>query len=146
MAYSTIADVQNAAGGERTLRELSDVDNSNAVNVAAVESAIVVADATIDSHLLARVSVPIAEPVPTVIKALSADEAVFILKSRRKNLLTDSDMAMRESRLATLASLASGRTTLGVYPEPTKSELLRYDATDRPSDKAISRESLKGFC
>jgi phage gp36-like protein len=146
MAYSTVADVQIAAGGEKSLRELSDVDNSSAINVAAVEAAIIAADATIDSHLFSRVQVPLAAPVPAVIRTLSADEAVFILKSRRRAMVTDADLALHEARLQTLGALASGRTTLGVYPEPTKSELLRYDATDRPSDKAVSREALKGFC
>lgn len=146
MAYSTIADVQIAAGGERSLRELSDVDNSNAVDTAAVESAIVEADAEIDSYMHARVAVPMVPPIPPVIRVISAALAVFILKSRRRALITDVDMTLRASRLEQLAGLASGKITLGVYPEPAKSELLRYESTDRPSDKAISRDSLKGFC
>lgn len=146
MAYSTVADVQNAAGGERSLRELSDVDNTNAVNTSAVQSAIVEADATIDSYLHSRVSVPIAAPVPEVIRALSAAIAVFILKTRRRNMLTEIDIQLQDSRLVQLQSIATGKVTLGVYPEPTKSPLLRYESTARSDAKAVSRNSLKGFC
>jgi phage gp36-like protein len=145
MAYSTIADVKIAAGGERALRELSDVDSSNAVNNAAVESAIVEADALIDSYLLARYAVPLST-TPPVINHLSRAIAVWVLKGRRRNLLTEQDSELHAAHLVQLEALATGKATLGVYPEPTKSELLRYEASDRPNDKAISREALKGFC
>jgi len=146
VAYSTLADVQVSAGGEKSLRELSDVDNANAVNPAAVASAIAEADAIIDSHVHTRLAVPLTAPIPPVIVAISAALAVFLLKSRRKNLISEIDLQLHESRLMQLQAIATGRVTLGVYPEPTKSELLRYDSTDRPSDKAVSREALKGFC
>lgn len=146
MAYSTIADVRMVAGGERPLRELSDVDNSNAVNAAAVESAIVAADAVIDSYINSRVAVPLQEPIPPVIRQLSAELAVFKLRQRRRNLLTETDVAFYDRLLDQVKALASGSQTFGVYPEPTKSELLQYEASDRPSDKAVSRENLKGWC
>ncbi len=144
--YSTIADVQIAAGGESSLRELSDVDNRNAVNRAAVESAIVEGDAIIDSAIHVRLAVPLQAPIPQVIRTLSAAIAVFILKTRRRGLVSELDIQLQESRLKQLESLATGRTSFGVSPAPTKSELLRSETTDRPSDKAVSRANLKGFC
>ncbi len=144
--YSTIADVQIAAGGDATLRELSDVNDSGAINRAAVESAIVEADAMIDSVIHPRLAVPLAHPAPPVIRALSAAIAVFVLKGRRRGMLAEVDIQLHESRMKQLDTLATGRTSFGVTPSPTKSELLRYESSDRPSDKAVSRANLKGFC
>ena len=59
--------------------------------------------------------------------------------------IVTTDVGGTHARFA-LAEIAAGKVTLGVYPEPAKSELLRYESTDRPDDKAVSRKSLKGFC
>ncbi len=145
MGYSTIADVQVAAGGAKALLQLSDVDNTNAINVAAVESAIDEADGIIDSRLAGRYAVPLEPPVPSRIRALSAATAAFILKSRRHNMVTEVDLQLHSDRLDELRATGEGEIAIGRHPEPLKSELLRYEATDRPSDKSISRNATKGF-
>ena len=145
MSYSTIADVQIAAGGEARLRELSDVDRTNQVNLAAVESAIVEADAIINSWVHKRHGIDIPAPAPPTIRAISAAMAVYILKTRKANMVSEVDIQLQEQRIEQLRQFSRGETTLGVYPEPAKSEKIIDLASDR-SDLVISRNSLKGFC
>ncbi len=144
MAYCTIADVQTSAGGESRLRELSDVDKASAVNRAAVESAIVEADADINSYVHKRFGVDLADPVPPLIRSLSSSMAVFVLK-RRRNMLSESDMQIQETRLAQLKAIATGELSLGVSPVPAKSEYVGDQSTARSGKKEASRQKLRGF-
>lgn len=145
MAYSTITDVEIAAGGERALRELSDVNSDNAVNAAVVESAIAESDAVINTYVHKRYGVDLVAPVPPAIRTLSASMAVFTLKSRRRNLLNEVDVQLQQQRIDMLGKFAKGETSLGVTPIAGKSEYVADSATARPTDKDVSRENLKGF-
>lgn len=144
--YSSVQDVELAAGGEDRLLALSDWANDGRLGSdaeAAVEDAIGEADAWIDSYVSKRYDVPL-ETVPNLIRDISRNEAVFILRSRR-SMATDVDMAMHAERERKLKAIEAGETTLGVLPQPTKSSLVVDNQSDRPCTKAVSRENTKGF-
>lgn len=143
MAYSTQSDVQTAVGGSDRLLQLSDVTGAGAVDSAYVQRAIDEADGWINTHAQKLYDVPIA-PVPSPIRDISANEAGFILKSRR-DMATEIDVKRHDERKALLEEFRDGKNTLGVSPRPTKSPLVVDRQTDRPSDKAVSREATKGY-
>lgn len=144
MGYATLDDVQHAAGGERRLRELSDWTGRGAVDPAEVERAIAIADAEIDQRLHQLYDVRLADPVPPGIAALSAELAVLGLKKRRGGL-TEVDVRMLEMAYERLGEMGKGMATLGVEPDPLKSQRV-VDAYSRPeSDIVIRRESTKGY-
>ncbi len=144
MAYSTQADVQHAAGGAKRLQQLSDFDQKNAIDAAVVAKAIANADAEINEHLHKRYGVTLSNPVPPGIVAISAELAVHDLKKARR-MVSDVDMQLREAALERLQGIAKGMTTLGVSPQPEKSELVVDKAIKPDTDVAVRRESLVGF-
>jgi phage gp36-like protein len=112
--------------------------------VAAVEASIAAADAWIDSHAQHRHRVPF-DPVPQTIRDLSAAEAVYRLKTRRRNMVSDRDHAEHEERLVWLRDLAKGLVSPGTDPRPRRSTSVVPAVLERPETEDISREALKGF-
>jgi phage gp36-like protein len=82
MAYATQMDVENAISSE-ILIQLTDDDESGAVDVNVIAQAISDAEARINSALASRYTVPIAVPIPDVIKYCTVWIAVCILGKRR---------------------------------------------------------------
>jgi phage gp36-like protein len=144
MAYCTQEDVQMAAGGSDRLRALSDFESTGAIDPAVVADAIAEADAAIDEYLHKRHTVVLLPPVPAGIRRVSAAEAVFIMKERR-GMVTETDLVLHDQRAKRLDDIAKGVRTVGTSPLPEKSELIVDKVTPRPSDKAVSRETTKGF-
>ena len=143
MPYCTTADVALAAGGDKFLRELADYDRDGARDSSAVDAAIATADAWIDGELAKRLAVPLAT-VPELVKSISMDESVYILK-RRRNMATEADRDDHVERLELLRSIKTGDSTVGEDPQPAKSSQVVDAQTPRDSDKATSRDSMKGF-
>lgn len=143
MPYSLEADVVNAAGGAKTLKQLLDRDGDAVADAGVLDAAISEADALIDSYASKRFAVPFAT-VPTHITKLSARLAVFFLR-RARAVLTEADLAAHESDEKWLKALAAGDVLPGVDPLPTKGSIVRDVATPRSSLKDVSREKLKGF-
>lgn len=143
MAYSTQADVQTVAGGSARLRELSDFENAGAIDSDVVEQAITHADAWINTFVQMRFEVPLAT-TPAAVNALSANEAVYLLKKWR-GMSTAEDDDDHTKRELLLTAFANGANVLGISPLPVKSEVVVDAQSDRPSDKAVRRCSLKGF-
>ena len=124
MAYCTQADVETAAGG---LLNLVDITNlpaapgqpiSNQVNVDVLTGAIVDADALIDSFVAMKRAVPLL-PVPKLIRRISAEETVYLLRSRRS--FSDIDQVKHDANVKWLVGFSRGENTLGVEPVPAKS-------------------------
>jgi phage gp36-like protein len=139
MAYSTITDVEHAAGGNDRLLQLTDWGEDSAVGEAAVEKAIAEADAWIDSIVGKRVETPLGEVHP-LIQMISSSEAVFRLRSYR-SMISDADMLLHKEREETLKDIAAGRITLGDVPK-SRHIVDRQTATN---DVAISRARMRGF-
>lgn len=144
MAYSTEAEVQVAAGGEARLVQLTDWDETDAVDSARVLNAIEAADAKINSYVGRRLSTPLSV-VPNSIKWLSAQLAVLQLKRWRRMFSDDDELEMQE-HTNTLVALANGPQIADETQTPlTKSERLANAASDRESTKDVTHAKLKGF-
>ena len=146
MAYSTQDDVQMAAGGEKKLLELSDIETEGEINAEVVAQAVADADAEIDSYARQRFSVPF-NPVPAIVRQKSAEEAAFLLKQRRQgSFIDDRDLAARQTRLDWLRDLSRGLVTPGLAASPTKSEAVSASLVE-PSSEASrgTRRALRGF-
>lgn len=143
MAYSTQADVEIAAGGAQRLVHLSDFAGTQNVNVGVVARAIADADAWINSWISKRYQVPVS-PVPPDLIRLSSSEAVFLMKQWR-SMAADTDVQLHEERERELKDIADGKKTLGVLPQPLRSDLVLDRASGPADDKPVSRDALKGF-
>ena len=142
--YATRADVVIAAGGTARLLQLSDFDGDSKEDTDLVDSAIIEAEALINTYVRKKREVPLPAPVPDVIRTMTANIAVWVLKSRR-DALTEADVMLQEQRVQWLENLARGKVDLGVNPAPAASPHNQPAATDRAASKAVSRENLKGF-
>lgn len=147
MSYSAQADVQNAVGGAKKLTQIADWNNDG--NIAAVVAdAIAEADALIDSFASKRFHVPF-NPVPEIIKRMSAKLAGLILV-RRRNQLSDDEVHQWEGIAGDkgwLYQLATGVVTPGGDPLPVAHSTMGADAVDTelPCDRDASRDHLAGF-
>jgi phage gp36-like protein len=144
MAYSTLAEIETLIGVEN-LTQLSDLDNTGAVDATRVASAISRADGIIDSYLGQRRKVPLAF-APPQIAAMSAEWAVRILRSRcyKGQPITEDQDAEKIDR-EWLTSFAKGIVTLGIDPEPVAASKVIDKAAPRDSTRTTSLERLKGL-
>ena len=147
MPYSTTADVTIAAGGEKRLKQLSDYNADTASDVDVVAEAIAAADALIDSYVAKRFKPPIAAPVPTVIRQMSARLAVLEMKQQRGDL-SESDDAKLDRSIKWLEALAKGDVLPDITPLPEKAEVIVdqiVSRSDTEGDVAASREDTVGY-
>ena len=111
MAYSAQADIINVLPEEHVKQLTNDTDGSSVIS-GVLNAAIEYADAIINSYLRGKHTVPFS-PVPTLIKHISVDLAIWRLYSRRNlpwfehegsvNDLKDAAMAqLEEIRVGTL--------------------------------------------
>jgi phage gp36-like protein len=141
--YSTQADVQTAAGGAERLRQLSDVDRENAINVSVVSSAVTRADSIIDSYAKKRYAIPL-DTVPQSIATMSAQLAVYLMK-RDRGMLSQDDIDQHANDVAWLRDLSRGVVVLDLEQDAERSEFVVDRNAARPSAKDVSRSKLKGF-
>lgn len=144
MAYSTTADLQQAAGGADRLVQLADWDNDRVADATPIANAIAAADGEINSYINKQYLVPLAVPVPQVIVDTSARIAKYRLAVARGMV----DQFIKDEHtedVKWLESLRDGTNSLGVEPIPVQASM-RIDAySPRPTTKDISRLKLKGF-
>jgi phage gp36-like protein len=143
MAYSSQSDLEIAAGGLQRLIALSDFAGTQAVNANVIARAIADADAWINSWVSKKYQVPVS-PVPPDLVRLSSSEAIFLLKQWR-SMAAETDVQLHEERERELKDISAGLRTLGVLPQPLRSDLVRDRASAPADDKPVSRDALKGF-
>lgn len=141
--YTTRADVQSAAGGERRLIQLTDSENTGNFNQAELEEAQKAADALIDSYVQRRHRTPV-EPAPQVLRMAAAQETVYQLQVRRQ-LVPPEAQTRHEERLAWLKDVSTGVAGLGVEPERVKSSFIDPAVGERSPSEPVSRSGLKGL-
>lgn len=143
--YCTLDMVQTACGGSDILLQLSDLENTGAIDPVTVDSAIADADAIIDSYLGQRSDVPLAE-VPRSVQNISAAWAARILRSNRnKGVVLPEDQKAEERDEKWLALVSKGLVSLGVDPAPPRATFVIDKAGQRPTTLAISSARMKGF-
>lgn len=143
MAYINSTDVQNAAGGEANLKGIADADRDGTIDSVLIAAAIAEADAWVNAELSKVVATPM-DPVPDLVKACSANEAVYILKRNAGQADAD-DRDDHDERRELLRAIAVGETTTGDDNTPEESALLVDKYSDRSSDLNVSRVKLDGF-
>lgn len=120
MAYTSKADLVNAAGGELKLNELADLDGDGEADSTALIAAQLKGDAWINAHLarLNGARLPFADgEVPDLVRLLAADEAIYRLKVAR-NLNVELDDRLHDDRAKELEALELGKSILApdTYP------------------------------
>jgi len=145
MAYADEENVERAAGGRKKLIQLTDLENANEVNQELLLDAVAEADSWINSYLEPRYVVPIATP-PEVIRRVSAQLTVYILKQRRE-ALTDADQTRFEDIITWLQGVRRGEISPGVDPRPPESTFAGQTVRgDRELiDHALTRDKFEGF-
>lgn len=141
MAYATVHDLENAAGGRDRLVQIADRDGDGEPDAALIAAAQAKAEGLIDSYAGKRYSVPVANPSAMLIQ-IAAEETIYQLLVRNPPGVTDDDRDERDRRLDWLKDLATGKVVPS-DPLPAKSPTVR--AGYHPSKRAMSRDRSKGF-
>lgn len=147
MSYASTADLSLRLG-ERTVIQLTNPHDSRADSVNEQVAQASIADATgiIDSYIGQRVSLPLAS-VPTLVKTLAIDLAVYYLKVKVGNT-NQSDNAtskLYDDAIKHLERFAKGDTSLGLVIEDTTTtdDNEQSDHADISSaDRQFTRSSM----
>lgn len=107
MAYTTIPEIEIAAGGPEALLDLSDYDKDGHYDDAVIRQAQRDADSWIDSYARRLYEIPF-QPVPDAIRALAGDETVYRLRKYLR-LLTELDEKLKTDRDALMQGLLDGK-------------------------------------
>jgi phage gp36-like protein len=139
MAYCTLDDIKEEIQ-EEVLIEITDLEETGAINEARVVTAIERADSIINAHLGVRIPVPV-DPVPDAVNEMSVDIALYTLFSRNENvpkLRTDRhNMAIRM-----LKDFAAGNLSVGAIlgEESSAGTGIVYSAPSKDFDEAAWRK------
>lgn len=143
MSYATQAQLELAAGGADRLTSLTDWDQDTVGDATVIAEALAVADGLVDGYLRARgYNLPLANPTDTL-RRVAAQEAVYWLRDSR-GMVSEDHARQHEERLAWLRDVAKGAIRVD---EPSAPEAMttRSAWVSPASDKAVSRDNLKGF-
>lgn len=114
-AYCTLADLQALPVSETELLQLTDPDNTGAIDAVMVAHAAETAASEIDTYLAARVTVPLASVPATVVRLAAILTRYYLHHSQPTELVqTQYDRAV-----SLLGRLADGKASLGIEPEAT---------------------------
>lgn len=142
MAYADATSLAVAVGGSVKLIQLTDDDANGVADPAVITAIIDEATTVIDSFTGYVFGVPIPGP-PASIVSLCNKMAARIAR-RRRNMPLISDEADDKVDREWLAGVRDGKITLGVQPEPPKSELQIDGVGTSISPRDTARERLKG--
>ncbi len=142
MAYSTLEDIEKALP-EANIIQLTDDEGLGVVNQERVSDAIQYADQLIDGYLRGRYTLPL-NPVPTLIKKLSIDLAVFHLYARRFEIeMPPSMMDRYKNAIKLLEQIQKGLISLGI--ESIETLQAHYETNKTEDDRLFSKEELDKF-
>ena len=144
MAYCALSDLENMVAST-LLIELTDDESAGTVNSARIAQAIADADAVVDGHLRVRYSVPLATPVPALIKKLSADLSLFNLFSRRGAHFELPQWVRDKNKAAMdmLKAMRDGNMDVGTEPPPASSSA--QVATYSGPERLFTADTMKDF-
>lgn len=141
MAYCTLDDIRDQLD-EQKLIQLTDDNQTGAVDEVRVAKAITDADATIDSYCQNRYLIPLS-PVPAKGTAISVDLAIYNLYSRRDDTIPDLRKDRQKEALRFLEKVSEGKIKLGsLTPSPADT----VNSVDISSnDRIFTRTKMGGF-
>lgn len=142
MAYIVQADLLEQISNAQLI-QLTDDLKTGAVDTDKVTRAITSGDAEIDGYVATRHSVPLAAPVPNLIKSLAVTIAIYNLYRRRQRAPEDVRTAY-EDAVKKLEGIARGLITLGIDPPPAESSKATKGAVSGPA-RIFDRDKLGNF-
>lgn len=142
MSYIVQADLL-AQLSQAQLTQLTDDIGNGVIDDTRVDQAIADAEAEIDGYVATRYAVPVAAPVPALLKKLAIDITVYNLW-RRKQKIPDLVRTAYEDAVKKLEAIAKGVVTLGVDPAPAESSKGTAGETFG-SERIFDRDKLGSF-
>ena len=141
MAYCTIDDIRDQLD-EKKLVQLTDDNQTGAVDEDRVTKAVTDADATIDAYCQSRYTVPLT-PVPAKINAVSVDLAVYNLYSRRDDTIPELRKDRYKESIRFLEKVSEGKIELGAAAPARTNTGNTVDITY--NDRIFTRTKMREF-
>lgn len=138
MAYSTIAQIQLAAGGAAKMVEVFDHDGDGLVDDAVIVELQAQVDSWIDSYAGRRYAVPMSAPSAGC-QQVAAAEVVF---RGKRGMVTQLDADLHKERQEWLEGISKGHV-VPCDPPPAPSSLVKSTWVSR-DDNEVSREKMRG--
>ena len=103
--------------GEDELIQLTDREGLGEINTTVIDRALGDADAVINGYLAARYTLPLANPVPTVLERLACDIAHYFLRDDR---MTEQVESRYKDAIGLLKDVSKGAAMLGIDDSSNK--------------------------
>jgi phage gp36-like protein len=146
MAYATQADLVPLCLAQKDLIELTDDNNTGAVNAAIVTAALEEASGRVESYCRNRYVTPLQQSED--VKALTLDIAVYLLFSRRRETTIGETVQTRfDQAIGFLKDIAAGRAS---FDQPAtaaaaQSSIAGPEYSQKDRRLVFREEHLKGF-
>jgi phage gp36-like protein len=119
--YCTPQNMINEYGQKKIAQATGDASGVT-VNTDILQKYIDAGKSEIDSYLRKRISLPLAEPVPVILKSLNMEIAWYQMKKKRFGSVSESDVSLYESNVKYLDKVASGKIDIGAVSETVDEE------------------------
>jgi phage gp36-like protein len=140
MSYAGEADMIAAYGAD-ALIVAADRDGDGVADAGVIEAALAAATAELDSYLSTKYPVPLAAPVPAVVRDKAVDIALYKL-SQRPGAMTDEIKDRYEKALAWMRDVSRGVVMLGHTPGPVSTGGGGVQLVS--GERRFTRDTLKG--
>lgn len=142
MPYCTESDILEQVS-EDTLIQLTDDLDNGVVDSSVVDRAIADADSAIDTYCQRRYTVPLS-PVPTMVRKVAVDLAIYNLYSRRDEFgMPETREKRNQAGMSFLKDVTAGKIELGAAtPSPTNTG---SSVEVSSSTRVFSRDKMSGF-
>jgi len=139
--YCTLDDIKQQVS-ETTLIEITDDNLAGEINASVIDEAILYSETLVDGYLRGRYSLPLST-VPTLIRILVADLAVFRLYSRRFHTdMPDSINDKYKNSIKLLEQIQKDIVSLGIETATAALPELGEYRTNKTSDDRIFTKSF----
>jgi phage gp36-like protein len=116
--------------GPLHLATYADQDNDGSPELLALETAILAAEAEIDSYLGSRYQLPLSEPIPPILAEVTLDLTLYHLAKVVPALLNEAVQEAYKHRIRWLERVVDGKVGLGVpvasIPDSINGGVVRY--------------------
>ncbi len=114
MAYCTEDDLKKVIPEEIIIQLTDDVDPIDTIDPAIVDEMIAQADDEIDTYVVAKYDVPLAAPVPPIIRSISCDITVYKLYRRRMEEIPETRDTSYRDAVTLLKEIRDGKMPLPI--------------------------------
>ncbi len=142
MPYCTLTDIKKLIP-ETAIIQLTDDENTGAVNQSRVDEAIAQADAEIDSHCGGRYTVPFTT-VPDIARKISVDIAIYNLYSRKVEEIPETRAERYKNAIRQLGDISSGKIMIG-ESEADVPEVGGVQTNTTVDDRIFTKDTLSNF-